>query len=103
MVWAKMCQKVGMPYGTSSGNQIFFFDVSLESSRCFHLVGMVHDVNSETVCRQGCFLSSFSLFSLIILKFTLVIQNFRVILLFIEISTSILILLIFNFCSWAFY
>jgi hypothetical protein len=36
------------------------------------------------------------------LKITLTIQDFRVVLLFIEISTSILILLISNFCSWSF-
>jgi len=45
---------------------------------------------------------SFSFFPLIPLKFALVMEKFRVTLLFIEISTLILIILIFNFYSWPF-
>jgi len=44
-----------------------------------------------------------SLFSLLLSKFTLAIQNLRVTHFFIEISTSVLILFISNFCSWLFY
>jgi len=43
------------------------------------------------------------LFSLLLSKFTLAIENLRVIHLFIEILTSIFILFISNFCSWPFY
>jgi len=48
------------------------------------------------------FISLVLLFSLILVKFTLTIQNFRIVLLFIDISTLVFILLIFNFCSWSF-
>jgi hypothetical protein len=37
------------------------------------------------------------------LKFSLTFQSFRMVLLFIKISTLILVILIFNFCFWFFY
>jgi hypothetical protein len=61
------------------------------------------------VCHWQTLISSFFLFSPILSKFVLVIQNFRVVLLFIDISTLILFFLVFfvkfqfafNFIIWS--
>jgi hypothetical protein len=64
------------------------------------LLGRCMSVLRRRLLATFSFSSSF--FPLIPSKFALVIEKFRVTLLFIEISTLIFIILIFNFCSWPF-
>jgi len=69
--------------------------MTLKVSRHLILSGVV-------MCCPWSLLSYFCRFALLLLKFALTIQNFRVVLLFTDISTLIFIFF-FNFCAWFFY
>jgi len=82
------------PHAASLDGKKISFIVSLELSRRLFSLRATHGVGNGAVCHRGCFLSFFLSPPS---KITLTIQDFRVVLLFIEISTSVLILLISNF------
>jgi len=65
--------------------------------------GVVCMVDADAICCRQHFRTFFHLLSLVLLKFTLIMRNFRVFLLFMEISISIFIFLIFDFYSWLLY
>ena len=65
--------------------------------------GVVRMVDADAICCRQYFLTFFHLLSLVPLNFTLIMRNFRVFLLFMEISISVFILLIFYFYSWLLY
>jgi hypothetical protein len=95
---------VSTMHTASSGGQRFPSIISLELSRRSLPFRVVRGAYWGATCYQQCFLFfSFLLFSLLPLKIVLAIQNFRVILLFIKISTLVFLLLISNLYYWSFW
>ena len=75
------------------------FPMTLETSRCLFPCVVTRAAVYTMAYHRRSLLSSFHIFSLIHLKFTLIIQNFIVVLLFTNVSTLVIV---FFFCYWLF-
>ena len=84
------------------GSQKPVYMVMMEALHQDLAFGMTCDDGGVLIRHQWSFFLLLSLFSLLPSKITVVIQNLRVVFLFIKMSTSIIFLLISNFCSWSF-
>jgi len=67
---------------------------------CLFLCRAACGIIYTMMCHQISLTSTFHFFSFLLFKFMLVIQNFKVVLSFTNILTSVLLFFIFNSCSW---